>query len=52
MFSNHSSKIGIEFPELSHAKISSSSYGDFTITETNPKKLSKSSYDGSALPAG
>ena len=33
-------------------KISSSSYGDFTIIDTNPKKLFKSVSDGSAEPTG
>jgi hypothetical protein len=30
---------GTPFPLLSHAKIESSSYGDLTIKEINPKKL-------------
>jgi hypothetical protein len=30
----------------------SSSYGDLTIIETNPKKLCKSVTDGSAEPLG
>jgi hypothetical protein len=45
-------EIGIELPDLSHAKISFSEYGALIITETKPKKLFKSSSDGSALPAG
>ena len=43
---------GIEFPLLSHAKIESSSYGDFTMRDTKPKKLCKSVTDGSAEPLG
>ena len=43
---------GIEFPLLSQAKIELSSYGDFTINDTNPKKLCKSVTEGSAEPLG
>jgi len=32
--------------------MSSSSYGDFTIIDTRPKKLFKSVRDGSAEPTG
>jgi hypothetical protein len=32
--------------------MSSSSYGDFTIIDTKPKKLSKSVRDGLAEPEG
>ena len=45
-------EIGIAFPELSQAKISSSLYGDFTISDIKPKKLFRSSNDGSAEPSG
>ena len=41
-----------EFPSLSQAKISSFSYGDFTIIAISPKKLCKSVTEGCAEPLG
>ena len=44
--------ISIWLPLLSQAKMSSSRYGHFIISETSPKKLFRSVTDGSAEPPG